>query len=136
MARTLTRDLTEGKPLKLILTFATPMLFGLLFQQLYSFVDTAIVGRYLGAAKLAAVGATGSVNFLVIGLCLGFCSGFAIPVAQAFGAKDEGEVRKNVWHAVVLSAGLSVVFALADVLGPNEDFDGLVIALEDAEGCF
>ena len=116
MARTLTRDLTVGKPLKLILTFATPMLFGLLFQQLYSFVDTAIVGRYLGAAKLAAVGATGSVNFLVIGLCLGFCSGFAIPVSQAFGAKNESEVRKNVWHSIVLSAVLSVVFALAATL--------------------
>ena len=116
MARTLTRDLTEGKPLKLILSFATPMLFGLLFQQLYSFVDTAIVGRYLGASKLAAVGATGSVNFLVIGLCLGFCSGFAIPVAQAFGAKDESEVRRNVWHSILLCAGLSVIFALAATL--------------------
>ena len=76
MPRSMTRDLTEGKPLKLILSFAAPLLFGGLFQQFYSFVDTAIVGRYLGAEKLAAVGATGSVNFLVIGLCLGFCSGF------------------------------------------------------------
>ena len=116
MARTMTRDLTEGKPLKLVLSFAAPLLFGLLFQQFYSFVDTAVVGRYLGAEKLAAVGATGSVNFLVIGLCLGFCSGFAIPVAQAFGAKDEHEVRRNVWHAAVLSAGLSLVFGLAATL--------------------
>ena len=116
MARSLTRDLTEGKPLKLVLSFAAPLLFGLLFQQFYSFVDTAVVGRYLGAEKLAAVGATGSVNFLVIGLCLGFCSGFAIPIAQAFGAKDEHEVRRNVWHAAVLSAGLSLVFGLAATL--------------------
>ena len=116
MARSLTRDLTEGKPLKLILSFAAPLLFGVLFQQFYSFVDTAIVGRYLGAEKLAAVGATGSLNFLVIGLCLGFCSGFAIPVAQAFGAKDEHEVRRNVYHAAVLSAVLSVVFGLAATL--------------------
>ena len=104
MARTLTRDLTEGKPLKLILSFAAPLLFGVLFQQFYSFVDTAIVGRYLGPDKLAAVGATGSVNFLVIGLCLGLCSGFAIPVAQAFGARNEAEVRRSVFHAIVLSA--------------------------------
>ena len=76
MARTMTKDLTEGRPLKLVLSFAAPLLFGMLFQQFYSFVDTAIVGRYLGAEKLAAVGAIGSVNFLVIGLCLGFCSGF------------------------------------------------------------
>ena len=112
----MTRDLTEGKPLKLILSFAAPLLFGVLFQQFYSFVDTAIVGRYLGAEKLAAVGSTGSVNFLVIGLCLGLCSGFAIPIAQAFGAKDWNKVRRTVWHAAVLSAGLSVVFGLAATL--------------------
>ena len=116
MARSMTRDLTEGKPLRLVLSFAAPLLFGMLFQQFYSFVDTAIVGRYLGAEKLAAVGATGSVNFLVIGLCLGFCSGFAIPIAQAFGAKNEHEVRRCVWHAAVLSAVLSVLFSLAATL--------------------
>ena len=71
MRSNLTRDLTEGKPMKLVVSFALPLLFGLLFQQFYSFVDTAVVGRYLGARQLAAVGATGSVNFLVIGLCLG-----------------------------------------------------------------
>ena len=107
----MTRDLTEGRPLKQIVSFALPLLFGVLFQQLYSFVDTAVVGRFLGAERLAAVGATGSVNFLVIGLCLGLCSGFSIPVAQAFGAKDEREVRRCVFHAVVLSAVLSVLFA-------------------------
>ena len=116
MARTMTKDLTEGRPLKLVLSFAAPLLFGMLFQQFYSFVDTAIVGRYLGAEKLAAVGATGSVNFLVIGLCLGFCSGFAIPIAQAFGAKNENEVRRCVWHSAVLSAGLSLLFGLAATL--------------------
>ena len=111
MPRNLTRDLTEGRPLKRIVFFALPMLFGVLFQQLYSFVDTAVVGRFLGAERLAAVGATGSVNFLVIGLCLGLCSGFSIPIAQAFGAKDEHEMRRCVWHAVVLSGVLSVLFA-------------------------
>ena len=112
MARTMTRDLTAGSPMKLVLSFAAPLLVGMLFQQFYSFVDTAVVGRYLGAEKLAAVGATGSVNFLIIGLCLGLCSGFAIPVAQAFGAKDEKLLRSCVWHAAVLSAVLSVVFAV------------------------
>ena len=102
--------------MKLVISFALPLLFGMLFQQFYSFVDTAIVGRYLGAEKLAAVGATGSVNFLVIGLCLGLCSGFAIPISQAFGAKDESEVRRDVWHAIVLSAVMSVLFAAAATL--------------------
>ena len=117
MSRMMTRDLTEGRPLKQIVSFALPLLFGVLFQQLYSFVDTAVVGRYLGAERLAAVGATGSVNFLVIGLCLGLCSGFSIPVAQAFGAKDEREIRRCVYHASVLSGILSILFAvLATVL--------------------
>ena len=112
MARSMTRDLTVGSPMKLLISFAAPLLVGVLFQQFYSFVDTAVVGRYLGAEKLAAVGATGSVNFLIIGLCLGLCSGFSIPIAQAFGARDERRMRSGVWHAVVLSAGLSVLFAV------------------------
>ena len=112
MSRTLTRDLTEGRPLKLILHFALPLLCGVLFQQFYSFVDTAIVGRFLGAERLAAVGATGSVNFLVIGMCLGLCSGFSIPIAQAFGAKNEQEIRRCVWHAAVLGGVLSIAFAV------------------------
>ena len=112
----MTRDLTQGNPMRLVISFAAPLLFGVLFQQLYSFVDTAIVGQYLGAAKLAAVGATGSVNFLVIGLCLGFCSGFSIPIAQAFGAREEEELRRCVWHAAVLSAVFSVMFGAATTM--------------------
>ena len=103
MSRTMTRDLTTGNPMKLVISFAAPLLLGVLFQQLYSFVDTAIVGRYLGASRLAAVGATGSVNFLIIGLCLGFCSGFSIPIAQAFGAKNAHEVRAGC-HAPLQTA--------------------------------
>ena len=106
-----TRDLTVGSPMKLILSFAAPLLFGFLFQQFYSFVDTAIVGKYLGASKLAAVGSTGSVNFLVLGFCQGACSGFAIPIAQAFGARDEHQVRKCVAASTYLSAGVSFVIA-------------------------
>lgn len=112
----MTRDLTQGSPMRLVISFAAPLLFGVLFQQLYSFVDTAIVGRYLGATKLAAVGATGSINFLVIGLCLGFCSGFSIPISQAFGAKDESGLRRCVWHAIVLSAVSSILFGAASSL--------------------
>ena len=108
----MTKDLTEGRPFRLVLGFAAPLMFGVLFQQFYSFVDTAIVGRYLGPDKLAAVGATGSVNFLVIGLCLGFCSGFGIPIAQAFGAHDMRMLHRSVRHAVILSGGFAVLFAV------------------------
>ena len=81
----MTRDLTYGKPMKLILQFGIPVLFGFLFQQFYNLADTAIVGKFLGGDALAAVGSTGSVNFLVIGFCTGICNGFSIPVAQQFG---------------------------------------------------
>lgn len=107
-----TRDLTIGSPMRLILSFAAPLLFGFLFQQFYSFVDTAIVGKYLGASSLAAVGGTGSLNFLILGFCQGSCAGFAIPIAQAFGAKDDHQVRKCVAASVYLSAAVSVLMAV------------------------
>ena len=76
---------------------------GMLFQQVYSLVDTIIVGRFLGVSALAAVGATGSINFLIVGFCQGICNGFALPVAQRFGAKDYDGLRKYVGNSAVLS---------------------------------
>ena len=73
----MTKDLTKGSPMKLILSFGIPLLLGYLFQQLYNVVDTAIVGKTLGGAALAAVGATGSINFLVVGFCAGSCGGMS-----------------------------------------------------------
>ena len=110
------KDMTQGSPMKLILGFSIPLLFGLLFQQFYSMVDTIIVGHYLGVDALAAVGATGSVNFLIIGFCMGICSGFAIPVAQEFGAGNDKNLRKyvtnSVWLAVLFAAVMTVVVVL------------------------
>lgn len=108
MAKNSTRDMTVGSPMKLILEFSIPLLLGFLCQQFYSVVDTVIVGQFLGVKALAGVGATGSVNFMVIGFCSGVCSGFAIPVAQKFGAKDYRAMREFVAN----SAWLSAVFAL------------------------
>jgi len=116
MARTTVKDMTIGSPMKLVLGFALPLLFGFLFQQLYSFVDTAIVGKALGAQMLAAVGCTGSLNFLIIGFCSGLCSGFAIPIAQAFGAKEEEELRRYLAHAIYLCAAVSVVLGVGTSL--------------------
>jgi len=101
------KDLTTGSPTKLILGFLVPLLFGLLFQQVYNLVDTVIVGKYLGVSALAGVGATGSINFLILGFCNGTCSGFSIPVAQMFGAKDYKGLKKYVGNSVVLA----VIFA-------------------------
>ena len=89
----MTKDLTKGSPMKLILGFGVPLLFGLLFQQFYNMVDTIIVGRMLGVDALAAVGSTGSINFMILGFCIGLCNGFAIPIAQKFGAKDDHGLR-------------------------------------------
>lgn len=109
------KDMTKGSPMRLILGFAVPLLFGLLFQQFYSMVDTVIVGHYLGVNALAAVGATGSVNFLIIGFCMGVCNGFAIPIAQEYGARHEGNLRKYVANCVWLSVIFAVVITIAVV---------------------
>lgn len=109
-------NLTEGSPFKLIIAFCIPMILGNMLQQLYSFVDTMIVGHFLGVEALAGVGATGSINFLIIGFCLGTCSGFAIPVAQKFGAKDYVTLRKFVANAiylsVIFSVGITIIVSL------------------------
>lgn len=107
------KDLTSGSPFRLILGFAVPLLFGMLFQQFYSMVDTIIVGRALGSGALAAVGSTGSINFMIIGFCMGVCNGFAIPVAQMFGARDYRALRKYVTNSAWLSAIFAVVMTAA-----------------------
>ena len=112
MAGSSAKDMTVGSPMKLILGFAVPLLFGFLFQQFYSVVDTIIVGKTLGVDALAGVGATGSVNFLVIGFCMGVCNGFAIPVAQKFGARDYVTMRRFIANSVWLSIGFAAVMTV------------------------
>lgn len=111
-----TTDLTVGKPLFQILRFALPLVLGTLFQQLYSFVDTVIVGRCLGTDALGAVGTTYSLNFLILGFVQGACVGFGIPVAETFGAKDKGGLRKYLFNGALLCVVLSVVFTISTTL--------------------
>ena len=108
----MTKDMTKGSPMKLILGFSIPLLFGFLFQQFYSLVDTVIVGRFLGTDNLAAVGATGSINFLIIGFCMGVCSGFSIPIAHKFGAGDYADLRRYAANCVWLSIGFAAVLTV------------------------
>lgn len=112
MARASTRDMTEGSPLKLIFGFFFPLLFGLLFQQVYNMVDTIVVGRFLGVKALAGVGSTGSLNFLVLGFGMGVCNGFAIPVAQKFGEHDFQGLKRFVVNAILMAAAVSVVMTV------------------------
>lgn len=116
MAKDTTKDMTQGSPMKLILGFSIPLLFGFLFQQFYSVVDTVIVGRFLGVEALAGVGSTGSVNFLIIGFCMGVCNGFAIPLAHKFGAKDYSGLRQYVANSMWLAILFAVVMTTATCL--------------------
>ena len=112
----MTKDLTRGSPMRLILSFGVPILFGYLFQQLYNVVDTAIVGKALGGAALAAVGSTGSINFLVVGFCVGICGGFSIPVAQQFGAGNHQQLRRYVTGGAWLCILFGIVMTVVTVL--------------------
>ena len=84
----MTKNMTEGNPLKIILLFSVPVLVGNLFQQFYNMVDTIIVGRFLGEEALAAVGSTGCLMFLVLGFANGIAQGFGVMISHCYGAKD------------------------------------------------
>lgn len=105
-------DMTRGNPLPILVRFAIPLILGSLFQQLYSFVDTAIVGRCISAEALTAVGVTGSLNFLVLGFTMGSAMGFCIPISQAVGAGDAEEVSRNFWNGLYLSIGIGLVISI------------------------
>ena len=105
----MTKDMTSGSTLRHIINFAVPLCMGMLFQQLYSMVDTMIVGKVLGVQPLAGVGATGSLNFMIIWFCIGICNGFSIPIAQAFGANKEVELRRYVANSTWLCIFFSIV---------------------------
>lgn len=105
----MTKSMTEGNPLKLILNFTIPLLLGNLFQQTYNMVDAMIVGRCISANALASVGASSSVQFMILGFCMGCCAGFAIPVAQRFGAKDYCKMRSYIFHAAVLTIAIAIL---------------------------
>ncbi|HIT06551.1 MAG TPA: MATE family efflux transporter [Candidatus Scybalocola faecipullorum] len=108
----MTKDMTKGSPWRLIFFFTVPVLLGNIFQQLYSMVDTIIVGRFVSVQALAAVGATGSISFLVIGFATGITSGFGIVIAQKFGAGDEKAVRRSVGVSIVLCIIITIILTI------------------------
>ncbi|MEE8808410.1 MAG: MATE family efflux transporter [Lactimicrobium sp.] len=110
------KSMTSGNALKLILSFSIPLLLGNLFQQFYNMMDAAIVGQTLGSKALASVGATSSVQFLVLGFCIGICQGFAIPLATRFGAGDEKDMRRYEFGGAVWTAIMGVMITVAAVL--------------------
>ena len=112
----MTKSMTEGRPLKLLLQFALPLLLGNLLQQTYNMIDAAIVGRTLGTGALAGVGASSSVQFLVLGFCIGICAGFGVPISKSFGAGNDEELRSCVFHAMALTAVVAVILTMGCVL--------------------
>ncbi len=131
---TTSKEMTTGRALPLLVNFTLPLLLGNILQQTYSLVDAAIVGKYLGIHSLAAVGASSSVIFLILGFCNGCSCGFGIPVAQKFGARDYSLMRRYIFVSLKLSLVLSVAVAIvtslycADILRimqtPENIFDG------------
>lgn len=112
----MTKDMTTGNPVKLILYFSIPLLIGNIFQQFYSMVDTIIVGRFIGVNALAALGSTGSMIFLIIGFTMGLTSGFSVIVAQFFGANNREGLRKSVATSIVLSTIFTIIITVISML--------------------
>ena len=106
------KDMTEGSPARLILFFTLPLIAGNIMQQLYAFIDTLLVGRFLGIEALAAVGSTGSLMFLLLGFVIGLTSGFSICTGQRYGARDADGIRRSAAACAVLSLSTALVLSV------------------------
>ena len=125
-------DMTKGSPAKLIASFLIPTVIGNVFQQLYNMVDTIIVGQYLGNQALAAVGATGTIMFLILGFMTGLTAGFTVLTSQRFGAGDMDAMKKSVGMAALLSVAATVIMTTVSVAG----MDGLLRLMQTPEDIF
>ena len=112
MSKVNTLDMTTGNPLPLLIKFSIPLVLGSIFQQLYSFVDTAIVGRCISVDALSAVGVTGALNFLVLGLTMGCAMGFGIPISQSVGADNKEDISRFFWNGLYLCIGIGLVISI------------------------
>ncbi|MGI5894711.1 MAG: MATE family efflux transporter [Candidatus Merdivicinus sp.] len=130
------KDLTEGKPLKLILMFSLPILLGCLFQQFYSMADTIIVGKCIGVQALAAVGSTGSLNFLILGFATGICSGLSIPISQYFGAKDFDRVRQCAANSLYVVAAVTLFLTAITMLFTRQILELMQTPSDIFEGAY
>ena len=112
MKKDTTNDMTVGSPVSLIIKFMIPMCLGNLFQQFYNIADSIVAGKFIGVNALAAIGSTGSLMFFVTGWLNGLSSGFAIIVAQMFGAKKFDRMRHYVAMSIYLMAAFSIVMTI------------------------
>lgn len=105
-------NLTEGNPYKILIRLSIPILISYLVQQMYNMVDTMVVGQMVGSSALAAVGATSNIYFFISSFIMGLTQGFAMVVANEFGAGKVEKVRRTIWHAVLLISGISVFLSI------------------------
>ncbi|WP_026886082.1 MATE family efflux transporter [Clostridium beijerinckii] len=110
------KDMTEGKPSKLIFIFALPLIFGNIFQQLYTIVDTIVIGKFIGVEALAAVGSGAWLNWMVIDMIIGFTQGFSILISQYFGENNIKKLRKTVTMAIILATILGILMTIISLL--------------------
>lgn len=144
MARGFVKDMTKGNEFKLLIGFSVPMLIGNIFQQFYNMVDSIVVGKYVGADALAAVGATGSLNFLFFSLCIGLTGGIGIVISQHFGAGDEVNVRRTIFNSIYIIATTGLIMSLLGIFlarpiltflrTPSNILDDAVIYMQIASG--
>ena len=130
------KDMTSGKPLKLIWNFTIPLLIGNLFQQLYNMADTFIVGRTIGVQALAAVGSTGSIVFLIIGFATGLTAGLAIPLAQRFGAKDYKGVKHSFYVSILISIAVAIVLTALSMIFCRQILEMMQTPSEIIDGAY
>lgn len=103
------KDMTEGNPVKLIVSFMIPLLIGNLFQQFYNMADAFIVSRTIGVTAFSAIGSTLSLQFLILGLAIGITAGLAVITSQRFGRKDEKSLRRNLATSLIISVTIAVI---------------------------
>lgn len=130
------KDMTSGKPIKLIWNFTIPLLIGNLFQQFYNMADTFIVGRTIGVHALASVGSTGSIIFLILGFANGLTAGLAIPLAQRYGAKNYSGVKRSFYVSILISAVVAILLTVLSMVFCRQILEIMQTPVEIIDGAY
>ena len=130
------KDMTSGKPIKLIWNFTIPLLIGNLFQQLYNMADTFIVGRTIGVHALSSVGSTGSIISLILGFANGLTAGLAIPLAQRYGAKDYLGVKRSFYVSILISAVVAILLTILSMVFCRQILEVMQTPAEIIDGAY
>lgn len=130
------KDMTSGKPIKLIWNFTIPLLIGNLFQQLYNMADTFIVGRTIGVHALASVGSTGSIIFLILGFANGLTAGLAIPLAQRYGANNYSGVKRSFYVSILISAVVAILLTILSMVFCRQILEIMQTPAEIIDGAY